>query len=198
MTRMLPKTLLLLAVAGLLAGCPSYGPNSLLNSTSLDRAVAVRSLRARTAEREAFAGTGSWGTSKSSSRLVGPPIYSGQTYYGALGIVSAPGGYGSYSSGSSYRSPAGCSYSSGNYSYGGGHAVGGAGASYGRYFPTYNTGIYYYGTGTIGGWPVYPPSGHRHPRRRPEHPGYPGRPGCPRHPWHNGPRRPVESQGNGG
>jgi len=187
MNHMLPKMLLLIAAAGLLAGCPSYGPHSLLNSASLDRAVAVRSLRARAGKREAYASAGVWGGSRSSTRLVGPPIYSGQTYYGALGIVSAPASYGSYSSGSSYRRSSGYTYySSGDSYYSGGHAVGGAGASYGRYFPTYSSGsTYLYGPGNIGVWngqvfgtrPVHPGggrgrSGHGvHGRPRPGHPG---------------------------
>lgn len=147
MTHMLPKVLLLVAAAGLLAGCPSYGPHSLLNSASLDRAVAVRSLRARAGERESYANSGMWGGSRSPTRLVGPPIYSGQTYYGATGIVSSPGSYRSYSSGSSYRTSSGSSYSSGGSYY-----SSGPGASYGRYYPTYSTGGSYYGPGTIGVW----------------------------------------------
>ena len=147
MTHMLPKMLLLLTVAGLLAGCPSYGPHSLLNSDSLDQALAVRSLRARDGERESYASAGVWGGSRSSTRLVGPPIYSGQTYYGATGIVSAPGRYGSYSSGSSYRTSSGYSYYSND-----GYYSTGPGASYGRYFPSYGSGSTYYGPGTIGVW----------------------------------------------
>jgi hypothetical protein len=190
MTRMLPKMLLLVAAAGLLAGCPSYGPHSLLNNASRDRALAFRGLRGSAAEREAYAGTGLWGGSRSSSKLVGPPIYSGQTYYGATGIVAAPGGYGGYSSGSSYRASPGYSYpSSGGYYY-----SSGPGASYGRYFQTYSTGGSYYGSGTIG---VYPHGGHG----RPGHGGHGGNDGYSwrdRHPWHRGHgggKRPAGSSG---
>jgi len=193
---MLPKMLLLVAAAGLLAGCPSYGPHSLLNSASLDQAIAVRSLRGSAGEREAYRGTGLWGGSRSSSKLVGPPIYSGQTYYGATGIVAAPGGYGAYSSGSSYRAPSGYSYSSG----GGYYYPSGPGSSYGRYFPTYSSGGSYYGSGTIGGGNVYWHGGGGRGGHSGGHgrPGHGGNGGTDRHPWHNGRGGGKRPAGSGG